>query len=766
LRVAVTKEVRMSHAFRAPSGRARSRVRLDRVATGCAAVLMLLCGLVPAALAAAVHGIVLDSSSKPIADAQVTVIELKRSMLTSADGAYAFTNLPAGSYRVAVQRLGFAPAVQAVAVTDAGAALDFVLKTSYVEVPTVQVTASAHATSALTSPQPVSQLEGEALRVARSASLGETVSSLAGIRSWSTGGSIGKPVIRGLRSDRVLVLNDGQRLENQQWGDEHGPQVDVEDSKTIEVIRGPSSVLYGSDALGGVVNVITPELPTAFGEPAFVKVGASARFESVADAGTGHFSFEGAKEGLGFRGFVSGRTASDLRTPPEKLFNSGGNDFTCGGTVGTRGSWGAVEGSYTRRDERIEIHEDPAEDPTATGYQRIGDDLAHLKAQFPTGSESRLELSGSFEQNRRREFEDADATDVALGLLSRSYNGEVRFNHPALGKVSGVVGGSYFYNRFDKFGEETLIPNTNTRNGALFVFEQADIDRWHLSGGVRFDTRRLEVPEDDAEIGVASQERSWTAFTGNLGVLYRLADPLALAFNVGRGFRAPSSFDLFAKGVHEGTVAFEVGSPDLTTESSLNTDLALRVQSSRVRTEVGGYVNTIQNYIYTRPTGTFDPGSGFEIFETVQGDARFTGGETQVEWHVTPKVHLSGSADYVQGTNTSTDTPLPWVPPFRGTYGVRFEGSRVGALDEPYVSVSAESNAGQDRLDPLDTTVGAYTLAHAAAGFTVPLSGRSLAIDLAVRNLFDTDHHDFMSRYKTYASAPGRNFTLRVGMPI
>lgn len=756
----------MSHAFRAPSGRARSRARLDPVAVGCTAFLMMTCAFVPAALAAAVQGTVLDSSSKPVAEAQVTVIDLKRSTLTAADGTYAFTNLPPGSYRLAVQRLGFAPAVQAVLVTDAGATVDFGLKTSYVEVPTVQVTASAHATSALTSPQPMSQLDGEALRVARAASLGETVSSLAGIRSWSTGGSIGKPVIRGLRSDRVLVLNDGQRLENQQWGDEHGPQVDVEDSRTIEVIRGPASVLYGSDALGGVVNVISPDLPTAYGTPAFVNVGASARFESVADAATGHVTFEGAKEGLGFRAFVSGRTASDLRTPPERLFNSGGNDFTGGGTVGTRGTWGAIEGSYTRRDERIEIHEDPAEDPTATPYQRIGDDLAHLKVLLPTGSESRVEVSGSFEQNRRREFEDADATDVALGLLSKTWNGEVRFNHPALGKVSGVVGGAYFHNSFDKFGEESLIPDTRTRNGALFVFEQADLDRWHLSAGARYDNRRLEVPEDDAELGVAAQERSWNAFTGTVGVLYRLADPLALAFNLGRGYRAPSSFDLFANGVHEGTVAFEVGNPNLTTESSLNTDLALRVQSSRVRAEIGGYVNTIQDYIYTRPTGTFDPGSGFEIFETVQGDARFTGGEAQAEWHATQRVHLSGSADYVQGTNTSTDTPLPWVPPFRGTYGVRYEGSKLGPLDGPYVSVSGESNASQDRLDPLDTTVGAYTLAHVGAGFTVPLSGRSLAVDLAVRNLFDNEHRDFMSRYKTYASAPGRNVVLRIGMPI
>lgn len=650
----------MSHAFRAPSVRARSRDRIDRVTAQLfLLVLTTLSAPIASALAASLRGVVLDSASRPVAEAQVTVIELKRSALTGADGSYSFTNLPSGSYRIAVQRLGFAPAMRVGQAMEAGATVDFNLRTSYVEVPTVQVTASAHATSASTSPQPTSQLDGEALRTARAASLGETVSALAGVRSWSTGAGIGKPVIRGLRSDRVLVLNNGQRLENQQWGDEHGPQVDVEDSRSIEVIRGPASVLYGSDALGGVVNVITPELPTAFGAPAFIRVGAGGRFESVADAATGHVSFEGAKEGLGFRGSLSGRTAGNLRTPAGRLFNSGGDDLSGTGSVATRGSWGAIEGSYSHRNERIEMHEDPAEDPTSSGFQRIGDDFGRVRFLLPTGASSRVELSGSFEQNRRREFETADATEVALGLLSRTWNGEARFNHPAFRKVSGVIGGSYLRNRFDKFGEESLIPGTRMRDAAVFVFEQADLDRWHLSAGARYDSRKLEVPEDDGELGVPAQERSWNAFTGNLGILYRLAEPLALALNVGRGFRAPSSFDLFSNGVHEGTVAFEVGNPNLATESSLNTDLALRVQSAHVRAEIGGYVNSLQDYIYTRPTGTVDPGSGFEIFETVQGDARFVGGEAQAEWHMTPQIHVSGSADYVRATNTATNTPLP-----------------------------------------------------------------------------------------------------------
>jgi iron complex outermembrane receptor protein len=302
-------------------------------------------------------------------------------------------------------------------------------------------------------------------------------------------------------------------------------------------------------------------------------------------------------------------------------------------------------------------------------------------------------------------------------------------------------------------------------DAAVFAFEETATGPWSFSFGARFDHRNLDV-EDDADLGVEAQKRDWDAVTGNVGVLYRVIEPVALVANLGRGFRTPSNFDLFANGVHEGTVAFERGNPDLDVETSLNTDLAVRIQSSRVRVEIGGFINDIQNFIYTRPTGTFDDpppvGSGFEIFETVQGDARLMGFEVAGEFHPDRRIHLSLSSDFVRGENTDTDTPLPWIPPIRALYGVRFEPDVVAWAEDVYVGVRGESVAKQTRLDPFDTTVPSYTLAHAEAGLTVPWLGRSWIVDVGVRNLFDKAHRDFLSRYKTYALAPGRNVTVRL----
>jgi iron complex outermembrane receptor protein len=243
----------------------------------------------------------------------------------------------------------------------------------------------------------------------RAASLGETISVLPGVRNFSTGGGIGKPVIRGLSSTRVLVLADGQRLENQQWGDEHGPNIEAGEAERIEVIRGPASVLYGSDALGGVINVITPDLPDALERDPFVSAKVVAGYATNNEQPDGTVALEGARAGFGFRGAFTGRTSDDVRTPAGELFNSGGRTLNGTGSVGYRGSWGSVAGTYSHRDERVEIHEDPAEDPTATPFQRIGEDRVHLRGSLPV-SASHLDVDVGYERNRRREFEEADAT--------------------------------------------------------------------------------------------------------------------------------------------------------------------------------------------------------------------------------------------------------------------------------------------------------------------------------------------------------------------
>lgn len=724
-------------------------------------------------------GVVTDTTTgTPLADVRVHILELGRGTTTDAEGKFVLSELPSGTYGVAFSRIGYAPLVRRVTI-GGGMILTVSMRPTAVELPEVQVTATANATTALTSPQPTSILDHADLRVAQAPSLGETVSRLAGVHSISEGPGIGKPVIRGLSSNRVLVLDNGQRIETQGWGDEHSPNIETADAERIEVIRGPASVLYGSDALGGVINVVKRDLPDAIGRDPLVGGSLSAAYSTNNQQPDGTAQVEGATGGLGFRTALSGRTSDDFSTPLGDVFNSGNRAVSGDGSVGYRGSWGSVRGDVTYRDEKLELHDDA----TATPFQRIGDTRAGVSANLPIGA-SRLEVTAGLERNRRREFEEVGADEVASGLLANSYRGDARFHHAPLGRLSGLVGVQTFVDDFTVSGtDQHLIPSNRAANVGVYAFEQLELDRWTLSFGGRYDYRHLHVTADPAPpigTGTPAQTRTYHSVTGNVGALFHVSEPVALVLNVGRGYRAPQPIELFANGVHEGTIQYDVGNPDLDNETSINTDLALRVQSGRVSLELGGFANYINNYIYFRPTGAFDSPSGapedpcsdpeqfscFQKFQAVQGDARLTGFEFSAEYHPTSYLHLSGTADYTRGQNRSTDQPLPLVPPFRATYGARFEGKGNRFFVSPYVSVGGETNARQTKLDPDDIAPAGYTLANVGAGIGLATGPRVISIDVTLRNAFDQDYQSFLSRYKSATDPivldPGRNLTVRV----
>lgn len=712
-------------------------------------------------------GHVTDSAGAPLSGARVSLLELRRSTTTDSIGQYRFGNVPVGRYSLSVAQIGFAPAVRRFVFSGSDFTVDVALRPAAIELSAVQVTATPNATSALETPQPIALVADEALRQVQAPNLAETLRGVAGVHDLSTGVGIGKPVIRGLTSNRVLVLDDGQRLETQQWGDEHAPNVETATADRIEVIRGPASVLYGSDAIGGVINVVPKEMPDAIGRPGFVRGSLTAAYGTNNRLGDGAVSLEGAREGFGFRGTLSGRTSQDVRTPSYTLWNSGNQAAGGSASLGARGTWGSIAAGYSQRNEKIQLTD---EDPIATPTQRMVTNHGRIDLTVPLGN-ARLEVSSGYERSRRREFEDDTTTAVGLGLLSQTYLTDVHYHHAPLGILSGVVGVSGLRNTFDKFGEETLIPDSRLNSVGAFAFEQAEAGRWNVSFGGRFDYRHLDV-HTDTLLGVAAQQRTWNSFTGNVGLLYHVAEPVALVINLGRGFRAPSSFDLFSDGVHEGTVAFEHGNPNLKTETSLNTDVALRVQSEVLALEVGGFVNAIQNFIYTVPTGSVDSASGFQIYDVTQGDARLAGFEASLQYHPTPFLHLQGTADYVNGQNTTTSQPLPSMPPFRATYTVRLEGGPGTWLQSPYFSIGGQTNARQTRLDPADEQFFAgafggagyqsqpFTLVDVGLGFGLPVGARTMQFDFALRNAFNKQYADFLSRIKTNAPDPGQGRTL------
>ena len=708
---------------------------------------------------ASVVGHVVDTLGAPIAGVRVSAVEAGRVQVTDARGAFRYTELPPGRQTLSFARLGFVPETRRVIVGDTTVDIHLRMRPARVSLAAVQVTATLAATAAQESPQPTAVLEGPELRVAQGAALGETLEQVPGLRSLSMTTGIGKPVIRGMTHYRVVTLDDGQRTETQAWGHDHSPNVETATAERVEVIRGPASVLYGSDALGGVVNVIAPGVPDALDEPAFVRGRLTTAYSHNVRGADGTLVLEGARGGTGARAAVTVRGSGDMRTPAAILHNTNNRAIALEGAAARRGAWGSVSVRYTGRDERIEIFDDPAVNPGYSGYQRIETHRGSVELAKPVGI-GQLEARAGFEENFRREFADASAGTADLGLFVRNWTGSLHLHHAPVGLLEGTIGTSVMTSDFENRGTQTLIPASGTRNVAVYAVEHADRGRWRVTMGGRYDYRTLTADHVDDDPALPSR-LAFSALTGSLGVLYRLADPVALVVNVARGFRAPAPPDLFADGFHEGTRAYERGDPGLRVETSLNTEAGVRITRDDLSGELTAFVNQVDGYIYLRPFGA--GGGRFDSLQVVQGDARVSGVEARVQFQPVERVTLHASGDYVRGDNLAARVPLTFIPPMRALYGVRFQpGDGGGTIRGRYLSVTGETNARQTRLDPRDLGPPGYTIASLGAGFSRLVPRGALTVDLTVRNVLDARYRSFMSRYKAFADGPGRSVVLKV----
>lgn len=703
-------------------------------------------------------GRVTDDAGAPLAGAQVRIVELGRTATTAADGAFHLAAVPAGRYVVRVTRLGYAPAVRPVVVGPDAPPIALRLREAGVALAAVQVTATPTATRAADSPQPTSVVEGAELRRAQGAAVGDAIEQLPGVRSLGMTTGIGKPVIRGMTHYRIVTLDNGQRSETQAWGHDHSPSVESAAAERVEVIRGPASVLHGSDALGGVVNVVAPAIPDAIGVPRFARGTVAAGYDARVRGGDGTLTLEGAAGGLGGRLALTARGGGDMRTPAGVLANTRHRAVAPDVAFGWRGGRASVAARYTSRHEYVEILDDPVASPGYTGYQRIATERAQLEISAPLGG-SRVQAAAGVERNDRREFPDAAAAAPALNLLVRNATAHVHLHHAPVGPVTGTLGVSALASDFENRGAQTLMPSSRTRTAALFAFEQLERGRWRASLGARWDVRALET-DGEPSIDVAPQRRTFHALTGSAGALYRVTEPVALVLNVARGFRAPAPADLFVNGFHEGTRAFERGDPTLDVETSLNTELGVRITRHDLIAEATAFVSLVDDYIYLRPFGS--GGGALDSLHVVQGDARLVGAEARVAWRPLRPLTLQLSGDVVRGDNRSANVPLTFVPPPRMVAGVRLEREGRGATRNAYLSATAEANWRQTRLDPRDVAPPGYTLLSLGAGLTRLVPRGALAVDVTLRNALDARHRSFMSRYKEYALAAGRALAVRV----
>lgn len=644
----------------------------------------------------------------------------------------------------------------ALAFSPAASAQDF-------EAAPITITAKPKPAKALTAPAAVTVVTGRELERQRGQSVMQTIQDAPGVSVNTTGAGIAKPVVRGLSSQRVLTLTDGVRQEGQQWGDEHGPEIDAHGVDRVEIVRGPQSLLYGPEALSGVINVI--RRPLKIDAESF-RVGGLLALDGFSHnkqtAGSIELRGEGRGAGVALR--ASGRDAEDIRTPQGRLRNSGMNERDLGASAGVRVGPATVLGDFSQFRQNLKIHKNPATDPDATTYQFVGHEKAILRAKSPVPLGS-LEASGGWQRNDRREFEALGDSSPALNLVLDTYTGDLKFHHEPLGPFEGTLGVSGATQRNDSRAAERLIPGYNQKDLGVFLFEELPVGAVTFSGGARYDTRRMSVTPDES-LGVAAQIKRYQSVSGAFGASWAFAEGWALVANIGTGWRAPSPFELFVNGEHEGTGRFEVGRSDLRPERSINKDVSLRHHSGSAQAEFSAFHNRVNHFIFARPTGTNDAGSGLPIFNISQANATLIGAEAAVKWQALEWLGMNAGIDALRAQNDDLRQPLPQMPANRVKLGARLSQKTLGPVKNPYVSAASRLVARQKRTEANETQTAGYGLVDFGAGAEVPFLGKAASVDLGVDNAFDLPYRDHLSRYRAYALNAGRSFTLRLSVPF
>lgn len=706
----------------------------------------------PPALTGTIRGTVrLDTSRTAARNALVTIAEMKKATLTDENGRFEFKDVPVGKYQLIAHLDRVPDVVKTVNVSIGDHSVDFQLTLAPVS-EQVTVTATGSAEAVNSSYQSVSSVGALELAQRNPISIGDALENQSGVAKRSFGPGSGRPVIRGFDGDRVLVLKDGLRVGGiaSQSADEVEP-IDVLSLDRVEIVKGPATLLYGSNAIGGVVNGISTNdiyqkglsgYATAFGSTNNWQAGGIGGFKY----GVGNFLI-----------FGNGGTqkANDYRTPLSTVLNSYASSGSLSGGAGwfPRKGWLSFSYAYDRR--RYGIPTKP--DAIDFEYLKMGRHSYEVKAGLREmgGFIESGDFAVSYNDYINREFEfesDENKTEVDSVATNKNFNYRANFNHRRTGRLSGTFGFAGFTRDYESVGAEAPAPHTKQHSFAAYGLERLGLERIGFQLGGRIEQNGYD-PEGNF------RKRNFVGFSGSAGVRVPLWTGGSFVANYQHSFRAPALEELYNNGPHPGILVFDIGNPNLKPEQGDGVDFSLRHNTERVHLEGSVYYYNISNFVYTAFTGTIDPGSHLPVVLYAQANSRFVGTEASLEVRVLPTLWVNSKVDYVSAELTQQNKPLPRIPPLRGTLGLDWRYKALGVRPELILANR------QDRVFDNETPTAGYTVFNINASYTMVTGRVAHIISAGGYNLGDTLYRNHLSFIKGFAPEIGRNvrvnYTLR-----
>jgi iron complex outermembrane receptor protein len=743
-------------------------------------------------------------NNEPVIGAALFIPELRVGATTDVEGNYRIGSIPKGNYTVQVSYMSHRTLIEKLTM-ERDTVYNFTMQNAPNALEEVIVTGAATRTLVKESPVPIATLSRVQWLRGSSMNLTDAISKLPGVSQVTTGAGLSKPVIRGLAFNRVITMHDGVRQEDNQWGAEHGINLDEFSIDRYEIIRGAGSLMYGSDGLGGVIAVYSPR-PVEEGK-------LEGRVLSNYQTNNGMYALSalvgGTRNGFTWLAQTSHRNAGNYRNPADgRVYGSNYREnLNLNGFVGVNRAWGysrfyalrsTQEYNVTNgtRDQRGRFTKEIVRNNVVTEVPVTEADL-HSRSMNPSNSQyllnykltsssfvqlnpkNSLTITASYAQNQRLEYANPEAPwvpDLSLFLQTGYY--DVRYNLAATEQWELNAGTNGMYQTMENRGTESLYPNYDLFDNGLFVFSRYNLPRLKFSGGLRYDLRHLDIarlyvdaegrfqtsPEGAVSIRFPGFEQQYQNLSGSMGAVYTLSKKLLVRMNASRGFRAPTVPELSSNGEHAGTFRYEIGNLNAVPEVAWQGDLGFTYESSSWYADVSLFQNSIQNFTYSERvqtrTGADSLVDGVPVFRYAQGDARLRGIEgtltynpEQARW-----VSLTLSHSTVIGRNRSAQEAdaqyLPLMPAPRWFVQMRLTRDRLGnRFRNLYVSMDWERYLTQNRAllaYNTETITPGYGLVHAGlGGDIVGKSQRTIfSVYLAATNIFNRIYQSHQSRFK------------------
>lgn len=759
-------------------------------------------------------------TGEPLASASIYFSDLKIGASSDQEGFYKIQNIPSGRFLVEVSYLGYTSIIEHIDLKG-DVQRDFALQPSVVENEAITVTGVSTATQVRKSPIPVDILKRQDLLKHASTNLIDALSMTPGVSQISTGPAISKPTIRGLGYNRLVVVNDGIRQEGQQWGDEHGIEIDEYSVNKVEILKGPASLMYGSDALAGVVNILT-NTPVAGNT---IKANFLSNYQTNNGLLGFHGNIAGNVNGFNWNAYGSYKSAYDYKNKYDgRVFNSKFNEKNFGGYIGLNKSWGYSHLLISHFDQNVGLIEGDRDDATGQFLKLINNNgteeeaiannddfksrspfvpkqnIRHFKLtsdnSFKAG-DGRISFVIGYQRNQRQEFGNVlDPTEKELFFDLHTVNYNLQYHFPSKNNWQTSIGVSGMQQQNKNKGEEALIPEYRLFDAGVFVYSKKTWDKFSVSGGLRYDNRTIHTNQllDGPDIKFAKFNKQFSNFSGSAGLSYEANDAITLKLNVARGFRSPSIPELASNGAHEGSNRYEYGQQQLKSETSLQLDGGIDINTEHISLSANLFYNSINNFIYYRKLESVFGGdsildlNGEELmaFQFDQHDAKLYGAEMNLDIHPHPLdwLHVENTFSYVRGRLSEEQDGsknLPFIPAARLVNEVRGDFNKKGKkVRNLFLSLQLDNTFAQNNAFTgynTETATKGYSLLNAGFGGDFMNKGKTLfSIYLAANNLTDEDYQNHLSRLKYTAVNNatgragvfnmGRNFSVKLNIPL